>query len=108
MAFDITNFKMGEEFGIFRNHHWYYETTDSQATMNTAGYFSAAQATYERGVQPGDEIYATIWTTAVPTGPKIAPTDVPAGRIRFLVNSVSAAGVIDVADGDAYTVTDTD
>jgi hypothetical protein len=110
MAFVPANLKMGEEFGIFRNHVWAYETTDSQATMNSANYFDGAAA---KGMQIGDEVYATIWTSAVPTGGHPVPgTSAITGRIRFIVNAIAAGDPatahIDVADGDAYTMTDSD
>jgi hypothetical protein len=100
MAFDIHNLKMGRERGIFRNHRWNYETTDSQATMNTAGYFNGLAAL---GGQIGDEIYATVWDSAVPAGPHPVPgSSVIDARVLLIVNAISAGGVVDVANGDAY------
>lgn len=110
MALELANLKMGEEFGIFRNHRWYYETLDNQAAQNSAGYFTGAAA---RGMQIGDEIIATVWTTAVPTGGHPVPgSSAITARIRHIVVSIAAGdaetAAVDVADGDAYTMTDTD
>lgn len=110
MSVNLDNITMGREFGVFRNHQWHYETTDTQATMNTANYFDGLAA---RGAQIGDEIYATVWTSAVPTGGHPVPgTSAISARIRFMINAIAAGDPatahIDVADGDAYTMTDTD
>lgn len=106
MAFNIANFKQGREFGIYRNHEWYFDLiTDDAAAMNTSGYFNGIAA---YGAQIGDEIVATVWTTALPVGGHPAPTDVIVSRTRFVVVQISAAGVVDVSNGDALTLTDSD
>jgi hypothetical protein len=108
VAFNNDLFTLDYEFGRFKNHRFSYETLDSVATMNTAGYFSAANQVYKRQIQVGDEILATVWTTAVPAGGHPEPTDIVSARALMVVVSVSAAGVIDVSDGDSRTLTDTD
>lgn len=110
MAFNIANIQMGPEVGIFRNHIWYYETTDAIATINTAGYFNGLAA---RGAQIGDEIIVTQWTSAVPTGGHPVPgTSAITAKVRTYINAIAAGdpatAAIDIADGDAYTATDTD
>mgnify|MGYP001458125118 CR=1 FL=1 len=98
------------QFGIYKNTRWSYETLDDVATMNTAGYFSAANnTTNKRRVQIGDEILATVWTTALPAGGHPVETDVIAARALLVVVQVDDdTGVIDVSNGDSRTLTDSD
>lgn len=110
MALNLDNLKMGEEFGIFRNHRWAYETLDAIATVNTSGYFTGAAA---RGLQIGDEIVVTQWNTAIPTGGHpVNGSSAITARNRCIVISIAAgdleSAAVDIADGDAYTMTDTD
>lgn len=95
MAFDATNFqtvggqtKAGNAPQVFS-----YQTTDSAATVDTSGYFNAVASI----VKPGDIIFRTTFSSGSPS---------TAGM--HLVMSVSAAGVVDVADTTALTVTNTD
>lgn len=109
-AYNNDHFVADYQFGIFKNTRWSYETLDTVATMNTAGYFSNANnSTNKRRVQIGDEILATVWTTAVPAGGHPVETDVIAARALMVVVQVDDdTGVIDVADGDSRTLTDSD
>lgn len=72
---------------------WTYTTTDSAATVDTSGYFNAIASI----LKVGDIIFrVTTSSGSVST----------AGM--HVVMSVSAAGVVDVADTTALTVTNTD
>jgi hypothetical protein len=68
---------------------WGYKSADAIATVNTAGYFNGVSDV----VTVGDIIYC--YDTATPT----------ASLVVVLSN---AAGVVDVSDGQAITVADTD
>lgn len=70
-----------------------YQTTDAAATVDTSGYFNAVASI----LKPGDIIFRTTFSAGAPS---------TAGM--HLVMSVSAAGVVDVADTTALTVTNTD
>lgn len=105
MAYVAANLQMGEEFGIFRNHVWHYDGADSVADMNTAGYISNG---YALGMQVGDRVLATAWTTAVPTGGHPATTDTMATRTMFEVVSVTVDGSADLSDGVTIALTDSD
>lgn len=106
MAFVLAQIAMGHEFGIYRNHRWYYDVYDDDAAeMNTSGYFNGLAA---RGAQVGDEILATAWNTALPAGGHPAVGDSIASRTLFVIVSISADGVVDVSNGDARTLTDSD
>lgn len=110
-AYNNDHFVADYQRGIFKNTRWSYESAgaDDVAAMNTAGFFTAANATYKRGVQVGDEILATVWTTAVPTGGHPVETDSVAARALFVVVQVDdQTGVIDVSNGDSRTLTDSD
>lgn len=109
MAYSNENLTCDYEFGVFRNHRWSYDTTESLATMNTAGFFTNANAVYKRGIQIGDEILVTVWSSAVPASPH--PVTASAMSARALVQVIQVndtTGVIDVADGDSRTLTDSD
>lgn len=67
-----------------------YKTTDTQATVNTAGYFNSIATL----LKVGDIIFVYDATT-----PSLVLT---------YVNAVSAAGVVDIADGTTVSATDTD
>lgn len=73
---------------------WSYRTEDSAATVDSAGYFNAAASLLRNG---------DIIIRVTINGSGAAQT---AGF--HLVNQVNAAGVVDVADVLALTVTDTD
>ena len=69
---------------------WSYTTTDSLATMNTEGYFTSVSDE----VKVGDLIY--VHDSNTPTASLV------------VVLSVTAAGVVDVSDGTALSVADSD
>lgn len=71
--------------------HWNYVTTDTAATVDTAGYFNAASSM----LRVGDRITANVDTGGTPAY----------GSFVVVSNS---AGVVDVADITAMTATDTD
>lgn len=70
-----------------------YQTTDAAAAVDSSGYFNAVASI----LKPGDIIFRTTFSGGNPS---------TAGM--HLVMSVSAAGVVDVADTTALTVTNTD
>ena len=96
MAFDRTAlYCVGSSSG--RRRIWTYDTLDSLATVDTAGYFNNAY----KELNLGDEIHTLVWATTVYTGTLSA-----AGICH--VNS-NTGGVVDVADHTALNVTtDTD
>jgi len=67
-----------------------YKTADTQATVNTSGYFNSIASL----LKVGDIIFVYDSTT-----PSLVLT---------YVNAVSAAGVVDIADGTTVSETDTD
>jgi hypothetical protein len=77
--------KRGNAPGLFL-----YKTADTQATVNTAGYFNSIAAL----LTVGDIIFVYDSTT-----PSLVLT---------YVNQVTAAGVVDIADGTTVSATDTD
>jgi hypothetical protein len=70
---------------------WTYKTNDTIADVNTSGYFNAVAGE----VKVGDRIYAYCDADGTP-----APA-------HFFVAS-NTGTVVDVANGDALTVTDSD
>jgi hypothetical protein len=90
MALVLTDFKHGDTTGTAPAIHL-YTTVDTQADVNTAGYFNNLSAT----LRVGDLIYGAV------------DTDGTAAYILFPVLS-NASGVVDVADGTVLAVTDTD
>ena len=77
--------KRGNAPGLFL-----YKTADTQATVNTAGYFNSIASL----LTVGDIIFVYDSTT-----PSLVLT---------YVNQVTAAGVVDIADGTTVSATDTD
>lgn len=95
MAFVATNFQPigGQAKAGNAPQMWSYTTTDAAATVDTSGYFNDVAGL----VKVGDLIYrVTTSAGAVSTAGFHA------------VMSVSAAGVVDVSDTTALTVTNTD
>lgn len=72
---------------------WSYATADTKATVDTAGYFNSAS----KLVKVGDLIYAL---TGAGSGGTLAAA--------LLVVNSNSGGVVDVVDGTAITMTDTD
>ncbi|MCH9835211.1 hypothetical protein K0U83_06090 [bacterium] len=66
-----------------------YKTADTQATVNTAGYFNALSSMLE----VGDIIFVYDTTT-------------PSLVLTYVVSN--ASGVVDIADGTTVSATDTD
>lgn len=67
-----------------------YKTADTQATVNTSGYFNSIASL----LSVGDIIF--VYDTSTPS------------LVLTYVNAVSAAGVVDIADGTTVSATDTD
>ena len=67
-----------------------YKTADTQATVNTVGYFNSIASL----LKVGDIIFVYDSTT-----PSLVLT---------YVNQVTTAGVVDIADGTTVSATDTD
>jgi hypothetical protein len=67
-----------------------YKTADTQATVNSVNYFNSIASL----LKVGDVIFVYDSTT-----PSLVLT---------YVNAVSAAGVVDIADGTTVSATDTD
>jgi hypothetical protein len=67
-----------------------YKTADTQATVNTAGYFNSV---YQL-LNVGDVLF--VYDTTTPS------------LVLTYVNAVSTAGVVDIADGTTVSATDTD
>ena len=87
MSFDKTNLTLlsqGNGFG-----HYRYDTLDTHADMDTAGYFNNTDD--EINLAIGDIVDVIVWSTAVRTG-----TISTYGR--HIVNDVTAAGVVDASD----------
>lgn len=85
----------GNGFASYR-----YDTLDTHATVDSAGYFNNIDDTLKLNV--GDIIDVVVWATAVRTG-----TISTYGR--HVVNAVTAStGVVDVSDVTVGVVTDTD
>lgn len=95
MAFSSTGFNPigGQSKAGNAPQIWSYTTTDTAATIDTSGYFNSVASL----LKVGDLIYrVTTSSGAVST----------AGL--HVVMTISAAGVVDVADTTAMTVTNTD
>jgi hypothetical protein len=90
MAFDKTGFatiaasKAGNAPSIYT-----YKTADTQATVNTSGYFNSLTSM----LSVGDIIY--VYDTTTPS------------LVLTYVNG-NASGVVDIADGTTVSATDTD
>jgi len=88
---------------------WKYDTADSAATVDTAGYITNAD---KLGMKKGDLVLRTTWS-ALPTaesdlvtGAGTAPTVSTMGW--HIVMGVTSGGSCDLADTTAATVTNTD
>lgn len=90
MAFVLTDFKPGDTTGSAPAIHS-YTTADTQADINTSGYFNNVS----KIVSVGDLIYA--WTSNAGT---------PVAVLTQVLSN--ASGVVDVADGTVLAATDTD
>ena len=97
MAFDNSQLVLTGLGNGFKRYR--YDTLDTHATVDTAGYFNNSDDTVNFAV--GDIIEVVVWSTAVRTG-TISTYGV------HIVLSVSAAGLVDVSDVTVFVVTDTD
>lgn len=97
MAFDNSQLVLMGNGNGFRRYR--YDTLDTHATVDTAGYFNNSDDTLNLVV--GDIIEVVVWSTTVRTG-----TISTYGT--HIVLSVSAAGIVDVTDVTVNVVTDTD
>lgn len=87
MAFNSANLALISSvngFGYYR-----YDTTETAAAVATSGFFNNADDSQNFAV--GDVIDIVVWGSAVRTG-TISSHD------RVIVNSVSAAGVVDTTN----------
>ncbi|MAL99414.1 MAG: hypothetical protein CL583_13305 [Alteromonadaceae bacterium] len=80
------------KLGPLGTNIWVYHGIDATGTVDTAGHFTDGAA---RGMEPGDLVFAVVWTTAVPTTTAAKLAAAPADASLYVV--------IDV-DGDAATV----
>lgn len=78
-------------------NYFRYDTLETHATVDTAGYFNNADDDQVFGV--GDIIDVVVWVTALRTG-----TISTYGR--HIVNEVTGAGVVDTSDVTVGTVAD--
>jgi hypothetical protein len=95
MAFDVTNFQAlgGQSKAGNSPQMWAYTTTDAAGDVDASGYFNAVASI----VKVGDLIYrVTTSSGSVST----------AGW--HVVMTVTAAGVVNVSDTTALTVTNSD
>lgn len=72
---------------------WTYQTADTAATVNTSGYFNAVASL----LRAGDFIFAACGANS---GGTLAP--------RIFVVLSNTGSVVDVSDGTAVTISDTD
>ena len=100
MAFDINYFAPagGNSARGKAPGQWVYKTTDAAATVRVVGYFAAVANLLELG----DSI------RVVQVNSLTAPTSVTAVTNHTVVNKPAAASGIDVSDGVAEALTDTD
>lgn len=100
MAFTIANFQPlgGQAKSGYAPAHYTYATLDTAATVDTSGYFNEVASI----LKPGDVIHRVTWSTAIGTGGTVSNYG------THLVNSVTAAGVVDVSDETNLTETDSD
>lgn len=82
---------------------WMYLTTDTAATVDTAGYFDNGSTTNTnmRNVMMLGDVVLRVTVDSV-----TAPTSVSAVGLHYV--NANSSGIIDVADTLALTATDTD
>lgn len=73
------------------HREWVYHSTDAATVVRVAGYFTNG---WDLGMRVGDAVKMVNATTGA--------------THNFVVNAASAAGGVDVIDGLAVTMTDTD
>lgn len=97
MAFDNSQLVLmgvGNGFKLYR-----YDTLDTHATVDTAGYFNNSDD--DVNLKVGDIIEVVVWSTAIRTG-----TISTYGK--HMVVSVSAAGLVDITNVTVGVMTDSD
>jgi hypothetical protein len=91
MPYATTNPPALQTQAIAGPRHWIYQSADSQADVNTAGYFTNG---WELGMRANDTV-------------TVIDTDTGQQSIHTVLTATEAAGV-DLNDGTAITNTDTD
>jgi hypothetical protein len=111
MAYSSTNLalavQMGGPIGL---NLWVYDTTDTHATVDTAGYITDALV---KGMAKGDLVFVRVWTSAVPDSSAKVRTAAASASVLstcgwHAVMGISTAGAADLGDVTAVTVTNTD
>lgn len=98
MAYDTTELKpllagmSGQHFNL-----WVYDTTDAVSTVRVDAYFSDG---VKRGMNIGDLVICRVWGTSVRSGTLSA--------CSWLTVLSKGTAAVDVSDGLAITLTDTD
>lgn len=111
MAYNRNNLTLAwQASGPIGAKQWIYDTVDTIATVNTAGYISDAGTL---GMEKGDLVTVRIWTTAVPTETSEKLTAAATANVLTAVHmcwviGLSTAGAADLTDGLAITATNTD
>lgn len=102
MAYASSNFKLmlGGLSGASQMQIWVLDTTDAIATVNTSNYVSDGTT---KGARAGDLVYVRTWST-IGSG---APSAVNTCIVLETGTGTDDQG-IDLSDGDAATMTDTD
>lgn len=83
---------------------WSYRSTDSAATVDTAGYISDGAF---RGMKVGDIVEVTTITTAANVAGS-AETGVTAVTFQIVLSANLVTGAVDLSDGTAISVVNTD
>lgn len=102
MAYATQNFKLmlGGLSGVAQCQIWLLDTVEAIADVNTSNYVSDG---YRKGARAGDMVIVRTWTT-VGTG---APSAVNFCWVTDVATGSDALG-IDLSNGDAQTLTDSD
>lgn len=83
-------------------NEWNLDGEDAPATARVSGYITDG---VDKGLQVGDLVHLRQWTTYTDQYTRTGP--VLAYQLMIVV-SISAAGVVDLSDGTAISLTDTD
>lgn len=102
MAYASSNFKLlvGGLSGVAQMQIWLLDTVEAIADVNTSNYVSDG---YQKGARAGDLVYVRTWTT-VGTG---APSAINTCWVTDVATGSDGLG-IDLSNGDAQTLTDSD
>lgn len=90
--------------------HWVYDTVDVTTDVDGVGYFTGVG---EKGMEKGDLVTVRIWTTAVPAETSEKTTAAGVANILTAMGThvclgISTAGVGDMTNVTAWTVTNSD